>query len=64
MATGWKGTRWMYKLLPKGRNTIKSPILNSSVLIGRVMPSKTPYEKAARFDPKLLIKEDTSINVN
>lgn len=63
MASSWKGTKWMYKLLPKGRNTVQSPILNSSVLIGRVMPSKTPYEKAARFDPQRLLKEDTSVHV-
>ena len=27
------------------------------------MPSKTPYEKAARFDPKMLMKEDTAVDV-
>ena len=63
MAVNWKGSLWMYKLLPKSRNTIQSPILKQSILIGRVMPSKTPYEKAARFDPQSLIKEDKTIDI-
>ena len=63
MAVHYRGARWMYKLLPKSKNTIQSPILNQSILIGRVMPSKTPYEKAARFDPQSLMKEDTSLDV-
>ena len=63
MAINWKGGQWMYKLLPKSRNTVHSPILNQSLLIGRILPSRTPYEKAARFDPKILMKKDTEIDV-
>ena len=57
------GKAQMHKLLPKSRNKINSPILNQSILIGRVMPSKTPYEKAARFDPKSLMTVDKSVDI-
>ena len=63
MAVHRKGALWMYKLLPKSRNTIQSPILKQSILIGRVMPSKTQYQKASRFDPQSLMKDDTSLDI-
>ena len=63
MSRNWRGSLWMYKILHKSRNTVHSPILNSSILMGRVMPSKSPVEKAARFDPQMLMREDTAIEV-
>ena len=59
----WRGARWMYKLLPKSKNQWESPILKQSILIGRILPEKTPYEKAARFNPQVLIKEDKTLEV-
>ena len=57
----WKRAQRVYKYLPNRLNKVRSPILNQSLLIGRVMPGRTPYEKAAAFNPRHLTKGDTSI---
>jgi hypothetical protein len=41
----------MWKLAPLQLNRIHSPVLESSILIGRVLPSRTPYEEASGFRP-------------
>lgn len=41
----------MWQLAPLKLNKIKAPALSSNILIGRVLPGRTPYEEASGFNP-------------
>ena len=41
----------MWQLAPMKLNKIKTPALENSVLVGRVIPGRTPYEEASGFNP-------------
>ena len=46
-----KGVRRMWELNQLRLNKQQSPILSSEVLIGRIIPGRTPYEEASGFRP-------------
>jgi hypothetical protein len=46
-----RGARYMLRLAPLKLNRVRSPILDQSILLGRVLPGKTPYEEASGFNP-------------
>jgi len=41
----------MWQLAPMKLNKIKTKALDSPILIGRVLPGRTPYEEASGFRP-------------
>lgn len=46
-----KAATVMWRLAPLKLNRIHSPVLESAILIGRVLPGRTPYEEASGFRP-------------
>ena len=59
------GARRMVQLAHMKQNKLESPILNSSILIGRILPGRTPYEEASGFQPGNLglTKRDIEVRV-
>jgi hypothetical protein len=52
MSQALRGTRFMLRLAKNKLNKVRSPILDQSLLLGRVLPGKTPYEEATGVDPR------------
>ena len=51
MTQAARGAVFMWRLQKLKLNRIQSPILESNLLIGRVLPGRTPYEEASGFRP-------------
>ena len=51
MAQAARGAIFMWRLQNLKLNRIQSPILESNLLIGKVLPGRTPYEQASGFRP-------------
>ena len=51
MTQAARGAVFMWRLQKLKLNRVQSPILESNLLIGRVLPGRTPYEEASGFRP-------------
>jgi len=49
--------------LPNKLNKQPQPCLNNSLLIGQVLPGKTPYEEASGFNPGALVKQQRVLDI-
>ena len=58
-----QGAMRMWQIKHLQLNQRPSPILNSSILVGRVLPGKTPYEEASGFRPGEIGLEERDIEV-
>ena len=58
-----RGAMTMYSLLPNKLNKTPQACLKQTLLIGQVLPGKTPYEEASGFDPGSLSKKQRVVDI-